>query len=119
MTPPCRRVCRRKYSLQAPYISLVAQQRVSHRFPFIVPCKKPPFIIRASQILSAGVVIDDGGFYVSAGRIEARSSLTEGLAVKPRFLGFLILLLFLVRISTAQSSAVSPVPPNQGTSDSH
>src|SRR5260370_38755205 len=88
MTPPCRRVCRRKYNLQAPYISLVAQQRVSHRFPFIVPCKKPPFIIRASQILSAGVVIDDGGFHVSAGRIEARSSLTGGFGRETTISGF-------------------------------
>ena len=51
---------------------------MTRQFPFIVPRKKPPFIIRASQIFRAGVVIDDGGFHVSAGRIEARSSSTGG-----------------------------------------
>jgi hypothetical protein len=40
------------------------------------------------------------------------------LAVKPRFLGLLILLLFLGRISTAQSAADAPAAQNQGTSDS-
>src|SRR6267143_4480120 len=42
----------------------------------------------------------------------------EGLAVKPRILVVLILLLFLGRISTAQSAADASAAQNQGTSDS-